>query len=50
MVFCLGFQFVGVVGMVGDCFSLGLGPGGLRACGMWCFMLNSSPGPQIVFH
>ena len=26
------------------------GPGGLTACGMWCFMLNSSPGPQIVFH
>ena len=26
------------------------GPGGLRACGMSCFMLNSSPGPQIVFH
>ena len=26
------------------------GPGGLRACSMWCFMLNSSPGPQIVFH
>ena len=26
------------------------GPGGLRACSMSCFMLNSSPGPQIVFH
>ena len=38
--------------MVGDCFFLGVGawgPGGLRPCGMWCFMLNSSPGSQIVF-
>ena len=25
-------------------------PGGLRVCSMWCLMLNSSPGPQIVFH
>ena len=24
--------------------------GGLRACGMWCFILNSNPGLQIVFH
>ena len=32
-VFCLGFQFVEVFGMVGDCFSLGVGawrPGSVR--------------------
>ena len=27
-----------------------LGGGGLEACGVWCFMSNSSPGPQIAFH
>ena len=37
-VFCLGFQSVGVIGMVRDCFSLGVGawrPEGVR---------------QVVFH
>ena len=44
-VVCWGFWFVKVVGMVGDCFCLGVG-----ACGVWCFMSNSSSGPQIVSH
>ena len=26
------------------------GGGGLEACGVWCFMSNSGPGPQIIFH
>ena len=34
--------------MVGGLFLLK--GGGLKACGVWCFMSNSSPGPQIVFH
>ena len=44
---CWGFGFVGVVGMVGELFLLR--GWGLEACGVWCFMSNSSPGPQIVF-
>ena len=34
--FCWGFRFVEVVGMVGDCFSLGVGAWGSAGCGVSC--------------
>ena len=45
--FVWGFSLLGSLEWSGIISPWEWEPGGQRACGMWCFMLNSSPGPQI---